>query len=295
MRKILSIMAAAIVFAGTASAQQQSQNADSKGADEQKARMLEEEKAYYANADTAYYGVRYRFKYKYNKEKNMTFQEDRVVLVTPTVTLDRSYEGIGEERWRKAHPDGKGGYDMSLAYRLTPSYYFYYPETGRTVETYRIISEEFKLSDKKCENDWKIGTETKKIGDYNCRKATLDYGGREWTAWFTNDIVGVAAPRTFNGLPGVVLELADADNEISWTFNQIVYNNEDDMLFIKYPDRFTDIPADQFKKILRIYALSGNDYVQKAGVMNKQPGHYPEKYSPSTGLDACDITNPIER
>lgn len=294
MKNILSIITAAIVFAGTASAQQQSQNADSKGADEQKARMLEEEKAYYANADTALYGVRYRFNYKYNKEKNMTFQEDRVLLVGPRGTLDMSYQGIGESRWHKAHPDSKG-YDTSLAYRLTPSYYFYDYKTGRTTETYRIISEEFLLGDKKYENDWKIGTETKKIGEYDCRNATLERGGRRWTAWFTTDIEGDGAPYTFSGLPGLVLEVADADNEISWTFSGLVNNIEGDTLFIKYPDRFTDIPADRFKKILRIFALSGNDYVQQSGVMNKQQGHFPRKFAPSTGLDACDITNPIER
>lgn len=294
MKKILSIMAAAFVFAGTAVAQQQSQKPDGNAAAEQKARMLEEEKAYYANADTAFYGVRYRFKYKYNKEKNKTFQEDRVLLVGPRGTLDMSYEGIGEDRWRKAHPDGKG-YDTSLAYRLTPSYYFHDYKTGRTTETYRIISEEFLLSDKKYDNDWKIGTETKKVGDCDCRNATLDRGGRRWTAWFTTDIEGDGAPYTFNGLPGIVLEISDADNEISWTFNGLVNHVEGDTLFIKYPDRFTDIPVEQFRKILRVFALSNNDYIQKSDVMNKHNGNFPKKYMPSTGLDACDITNPIER
>ena len=56
------------------------------------------------------------------------------------------------------------------------------------VQTYRIIAEEFKLSDSTCANKWDITSEEKKIGEYNCRKATLEKDGRKWTAWFTTDL-----------------------------------------------------------------------------------------------------------
>ena len=124
-------------------------------AKEMQAKMKEEANAYYANADTAEYGIRYRLKYLFNKEKNLTFEEDRIVLITPKVTLYQSYEGIGETRWRLANPNGQGG-DLGLAYHLTPDYYFYYPATGRKVNTYRIISEEFKLKDFTCDNKWNM-------------------------------------------------------------------------------------------------------------------------------------------
>nr|WP_301710196.1 hypothetical protein [uncultured Duncaniella sp.] len=83
-------------------------------AKEMQAKMKEEANAYYANADTAEYGIRYRLKYLFNKEKNLTFEEDRIVLITPKVTLYQSYEGIGETRWRLANPNGQGG-DLGLA------------------------------------------------------------------------------------------------------------------------------------------------------------------------------------
>lgn len=264
---------------------------------EMMARMNEEAKVYYANADTADYGVRYRMKYLFNKAKNLTYLEDRVVLVSPGVSLDMTYEAMGEARWFKANPGTQGG-DPGLAYHLTPSFYFYYPATGRQVNTYRIITEEFLLADGKCENRWDITDEEMKIGVYNCRKATLEKGGRKWTAWFTTDLPHRAAPRDFNGLPGVVLQLTDADKEVCWYFNGLVENLDDDKLFIRFPDRFTDIPAGHFDKVLRLFAIadvSGNNYVQRSGVMDKSQSFYPEKYRPSTGIDACVIDNPIER
>lgn len=259
------------------------------------AKMKEEADAYYAGVDTAEYGVRYRFKYKYNKENNLGYEEDRVVLVRPEVTLDMSYEGIGETRWRLAHPDSQGG-DMSLAYHLTPSYYFYYPESGRSVKTYRIIAEEFLLDDSKGKgNQWKVTSEEKKIGDYSCRKATLDKDGRHWTAWFTTDLPHKAAPRTLTGLPGVVLEASDADGEVSWQFNGLVENLPESKLYIKFPDKFTSVPAENFPKIVKIFGRSSNSTIQDSGIMDKYPGFYPEKYRPSTGIDGLNIDNPIER
>lgn len=263
--------------------------------DERAAKLREETNAYYANADTADYGVRYKFNYLFNKEHNLRYEEDRVLLITPRVTLDMSYQGIGEDRWRQANPNARGG-DSGLAYRLTPDYYFYYPESGRAVRTYRIISEEFKLEDGKSANAWVLSDEQRKIGDYECHRADLNRGGRHWTAWYTNDLPYAGAPRDFHGLPGVVIELSDADGEVQWRFNSIVNHIEGDTLFIKYPDTFTDLPVAQFPKILKLFANAGdNNYIKNSGVMDKRQGTYPKKYRPSTGLDACLIDNPIEK
>lgn len=265
--------------------------------DQWMARMKEEARTYYANADTAAYGVRYRMKYLYNKERNLTFYEDRVVLISTHVNVDQSYEPIGESRWFKANPGTQAG-DPGLAYNLTPSFHFYYPEYRRCVDTYRVITEEFLLADETCDNKWNVTDERMKIGVYECRKATLERGGRSWTAWFTTDLPNQAAPYKFNGLPGVVLQVTDADNEIGWYFNGLVENLPDDTLFVKYPDSFTKIPVSHFPKLLKLVAVAdatGHSYAQRSGVMNKRSGIYPEKYHPSKGIDACDIDNPIER
>ena len=296
MKKIIipaQILAFASVLPAAAQSRRGGNNAQS---EEQKAKMLEEKNAYYANADTADYGVRYRFNYLFNKEHNLRFNEDRIVMITPRVTLDMSYQGIGEERWRLTNPKAQSG-DTTLAYRLTPDFYFYYPESGRAVKTYRILSEEFKVNDGKSVNNWTLSDEQRTIGEYNCRRADLDKGGRHWTAWYTNDLPNTGAPRDFHGLPGVVIELSDADGEVQWKFNSIVNHIEGDTLMIKYPDKFTDLPADKFPKILRIFASASgdNNYLKGAGVMEKHQGTYPKKYRPSTGLDACLIDNPIEK
>lgn len=65
--------------------------------------------------------------------------------------------------------------------------------------------------------NWKITNETKSIDGYNAQKAVCNFGGRNWTAWFTKDISIPAAPYKFTGLPGLIVSLADDDND--YVFN----------------------------------------------------------------------------
>ncbi|KAB1232823.1 GLPGLI family protein [Chryseobacterium viscerum] len=57
--------------------------------------------------------------------------------------------------------------------------------------------------------EWKILPEKQKIGEYNTQKATTNYGGRSWTAWFSTDIPFQDGPYKFYGLPGLIVKIED--------------------------------------------------------------------------------------
>lgn len=57
--------------------------------------------------------------------------------------------------------------------------------------------------------NWKLEKETKNSGQYNLQKATTNFGGRQWTAWFSKDINISEGPYKFRGLPGLIFELND--------------------------------------------------------------------------------------
>lgn len=64
--------------------------------------------------------------------------------------------------------------------------------------------------------DWKILDEKQKIGEYNTQKATTNFGGRNWTAWFSSDIPFQDGPYKFHGLPGLIVKIEDTENNYSW-------------------------------------------------------------------------------
>lgn len=62
---------------------------------------------------------------------------------------------------------------------------------------------------------WKMDTETKKIGNYLCKKATTLFRGRAYTAWYTESLPFIGGPWKFDGLPGMILEVASNDGFLS--------------------------------------------------------------------------------
>ncbi|WP_426475455.1 GLPGLI family protein [Chryseobacterium balustinum] len=64
--------------------------------------------------------------------------------------------------------------------------------------------------------NWKISDEKQKIGEYNTQKATTEYGGRTWTAWFSTDLPFQDGPYKFSGLPGLIVKIEDAGKNYSW-------------------------------------------------------------------------------
>lgn len=60
--------------------------------------------------------------------------------------------------------------------------------------------------------NWKLTDEKKKVKDLNLQKATTTWGGRNWIAWFTADIPFQEGPYKFHGLPGLIVELFDDQN-----------------------------------------------------------------------------------
>lgn len=89
-----------------------------------------------------------------------------------------------------------------ITHQLGSSDYNYYDVLENVV---------LKLSSKNTQN-WKLTNEKKKVKDLNMQKATTNWGGRNWTAWFTTDIPFQEGPYKFHGLPGLITELYDDKN-----------------------------------------------------------------------------------
>ncbi|MFY7811075.1 MAG: GLPGLI family protein, partial [Flavobacterium sp.] len=81
--------------------------------------------------------------------------------------------------------------------------------------------------------EWKIhNNETKKIGNYLCIKATTNFRGRNYIAYFTEELPFNAGPFKFKNLPGLILHIENTEYSIKHTWNavKIVFPLEDKQL-----------------------------------------------------------------
>lgn len=83
-------------------------------------------------------------------------------------------------------------------------------------QNYRDNLFDYFLIESKDEMKWKIFPEIKKGGEYNLQKATTDFGGRHWIAWFCTEIPINEGPYKFQGLPGLIFEISDFGNNYSY-------------------------------------------------------------------------------
>ena len=63
------------------------------------------------------------------------------------------------------------------------------------------------------EMEWKLFKDTQDYDGYTLQKATSNFGGRNWTAWFSNEIAISEGPYKFRGLPGLIFLLTDSTHD----------------------------------------------------------------------------------
>lgn len=59
--------------------------------------------------------------------------------------------------------------------------------------------------------NWKLFPESKIIENIKCQRAEVNYGGRHWIAYFTQDIQLSEGPHVFHGLPGLIIQISDSN------------------------------------------------------------------------------------
>lgn len=82
-----------------------------------------------------------------------------------------------------------------------------YPDY-KTFLVSNIGNDTYKIAEDRKPN-WKISTEKKQLGTFNVQKATTDFAGRSWTAWFTTEVPIQDGPYKFSGLPGLIVQIED--------------------------------------------------------------------------------------
>lgn len=149
------------------------------------------------------------------------------------------------------------------------------------IEDVEMFSKRFLIIEDMEQPKWELGTETKKIGQYTCYKATMakvdksvDFGkifgrrGRNQqkdstktkskeedvkllnvTAWYTPQIPVSSGPQSYWGLPGLILEINAGRTTMLCT--EIVLNSADTVK-IEKPTKGKKVNREEYNKIIEV-------------------------------------------
>jgi len=149
----------------------------------------------------------------------------------------------------------------------------------KMIEDVEQFSKRFLVTEAMEQPKWQLGTETKKIGNYVCYKATLtkedtnvDWGSifsrrrdndkkdstktkekpkvkmLNITAWYSPQIPVSSGPDKYYGLPGLILELNAGRTTMLCT--EIIINS-DEVLVIKEPNKGKEVSRDEYNEIVK--------------------------------------------
>ena len=204
------------------------------------------------------------------KPKQDSIRMDKVMTVldiTPEKSLFRDFTTISQDSLIKAKVElmQKSGVFKDLSKEMKMPKFSY-----KVTKTYPSMDVQYAESilngmmpvqlmyKEKPDFKWAISNEKAKIGEYNAQKATTDFGGRKWTAWFSTDLPFQDGPYKFNGLPGLIVKIEDANKNYSWELkgNKKVPNFEELTYMEKMmggAGKVTEVNRDKFEKTFSDY------------------------------------------
>ncbi|WP_226063150.1 GLPGLI family protein [Kaistella polysaccharea] len=106
-----------------------------------------------------------------------------------------------------------------------------------TIEYITPISETDYVVHQNIDLKWKLHPEYLSVLDYKAQKATIEFAGRKWIAWFTKDIPFQDGPYKFQGLPGLIVKIEDESKSHQFELKGIKNLNEN---FV-YPDNSNNV------------------------------------------------------
>lgn len=139
------------------------------------------------------------------------------------------------------------------------------PQKGMLTCTDKVFTNKYIYTEKLEKPQWNILKEKKIVANYSCQKAVTFYLGRKWIVWFTTAIPIPEGPWKLWGLPGLILEAADSEND--YCFSCIEIKNITSHTAISVPkSRYIKCTKEQYVKIVTEYEEDTNKFMQKQGL-----------------------------
>lgn len=166
-----------------------------------------------------------RFLYEYKFVKDSTEKsksETELMVLDATKTGSKFYslkksiaDSTHQDRLQKKARDFSG-LDYGLVHYVVEKNY---PDFQ--IEFFNIFEmDKYKVAEKR-KLAWQILPDKEKIGELNTQKASVNFAGRTWTAWFTTEIPIQDGPYKFHGLPGLIVKMEDKTQSHSFVLKEI--------------------------------------------------------------------------
>ncbi|MGZ9677432.1 GLPGLI family protein [Flavobacterium sp. GNP001] len=217
--------------------------------------------------DTLRYQITYDYSYQVNKEDTLSKQKEQMVLNVATdfsyylsLNLQKVFDMANNYANSQTIPDRKSLPRPKINYTVIKEY-----SNNQTIITDRFGQGTFTYNQNLDKFDWKLHEEQKEILGYSCKKATTEFAGRTYVAWYTTDISISDGPYKFHGLPGLILSIYDTNKH--YQFNVASIKNSSS--FCNTADQLqkpTQITYEEYKQLKKRYKEKPSTLINSGGM-----------------------------
>ena len=129
----------------------------------------------------------------------------------------------------------------------------------------KIFQYELKYKQNLKQIDWEIQPEDKKILGFKVQKATGFFAGRNYVAWFAPELPFSDGPYKFSGLPGLILEISDSQNQYRFSLTRF-QELEKSVSKILNLDNYKAVTQKELDRVRDDYNRDPIGTMQKAGI-----------------------------
>lgn len=190
--------------------------------------------------DKALARVRYSFTHlRDTTAKDKPYTENMLLVIGKNASVYTSYDKLNRDLEAKKDlmqqiKSQAGSGQMSIKINKTSNRpftevdYFYFANENKSYTKERLLTNYLVEEDAPTIN-WKITKDTASFSGVKCQKATAHFKGRNWIAWYAQDLPFQSGPWKLKGLPGLIIEAYDDKKEVHFQFAGIDNINEEEV------------------------------------------------------------------
>ena len=125
------------------------------------------------------------------------------------LTVDSILMTITDEQLFEAADQGK------LANGEFMTIFKNYPK-GKLTHTEKVCMDWFRYEEDMPQVEWELTDSVTNVLGYECHEAKCNFRGREWTAFYTDEIPLMEGPWKLQGLPGLIMKASDKEGHYNF-------------------------------------------------------------------------------
>jgi len=193
------------------------------------------------------------------KNNQSTFISESKLLKDSLVTVLKSQ---GNPEVKKSKKNKAEFPKLANGKSIQPTFFDYFIKKNYEDKTVSLVEnvgskQVYYQEDRKL--NWNVSSQISDFNGYKVQKATVNFGGRVWTAFFAPEIKISDGPYKLSGLPGLILKLEDDKGDYKFNF----------VKKISVPNPFSEDIKPDARKSTRINFIGDKASVRMEMVKNK--------------------------